>query len=190
MSPGINFKTVRVSRGSHLSPEEGACVMELASMIAGEPFSDRPRSVCRIVGALLRGYNDVTPDRRRQDLYRCASEVIGTRAPADVEARRLAHCVDVLAEIAASRRRSPLWRLRSPGPRGLERMIVTNRPEQPVEEFMNGLARMLRAGGGRGHARALRLVDELVAIGASTPAPGGAWRPQGPSHATSASSMS
>jgi hypothetical protein len=190
MSPSINFQTVRLSRGSHLSPDEGACVMELASMIAGEPFSDRPRSVCRVIGALLRGYNDVATDRRRQDLYRYASDVIGTQVPADVEARRLAHCVDALAEIAALRRHSPLWRLRSPAPRGLERMIVSNRPEQPVEEFMYGLARILRSGGGRGHAHALRLVDELVAIGASSPAPAAACRPQGPSHATSASSMS
>ena len=189
MSPSINFKTVRLSRGSHLSPEEGACVMELASMIAGEPFSDRPRSVCRIIAALLRGYNDVTPDRRRQDLYRCAGDVIGTRASAEIEARRVTHCVDALTEVAALRRRSPVWLLRSPGPRGLERMIVSNRPDQPVEEFMYGLARLLRAGGSRGHARFLRLVDELVAIGARRPAPVSGW-PQGPSQATSASSMS
>ena len=69
-------------------------------------------------------------------------------------------------------------------------MIISNRPEQPVEEFMYGVARLLRAGGGRGHARTLRLVDELVAIGPSSPAPAAVWRPQGPSHATSASSMS
>src|SRR3954447_23607951 len=100
MSPSINFKTVRLSRGSHLSPDEGACVMELASMIAGEPFSDRPRSVCRVIGALLRGYNDLTPDSRRQDLYRCASDVIGSRASTDVEALRVEHCIDVMEDVA------------------------------------------------------------------------------------------
>src|SRR6476619_442707 len=100
MSPSINFKTVRVSRGSHLAPDEGACVMELASMIAGEPFTDRPRSVCRVIAALLRAYNDVAPDARRQALYRCASDVIGTRSSADVEAIRLDHCVGVVREVA------------------------------------------------------------------------------------------
>ncbi len=34
-----NYQTVKLSRGKHSSPEYGACVMELASMLAGEPFS-------------------------------------------------------------------------------------------------------------------------------------------------------
>jgi hypothetical protein len=33
-------------RGQHANPERGVCVMELASMLAGEPFTDHPRSVC------------------------------------------------------------------------------------------------------------------------------------------------
>ena len=35
-------QTVKLSRGKHDSPDEGACVMELASMLAGEDFSDHP----------------------------------------------------------------------------------------------------------------------------------------------------
>jgi len=42
----VTHQTIRLSRGKHSSPEEGACVMELASMLAGEPFSDHP---CRSV---------------------------------------------------------------------------------------------------------------------------------------------
>jgi hypothetical protein len=42
--------------------------MELASMLAGERFSDRPRSVSRALAAFLRGYNDLLDDKRRQDL--------------------------------------------------------------------------------------------------------------------------
>jgi len=146
--------------------------------------------VCRVIGALLRGYNDVTPDRRRQDLYGCASDVVGTRASTEVEAQRLARCVDALGEVAVLRSRSPLWRVRSAGPRALERMIVGAGIDQPIEEFLGGLARMFVAGGGRGHTRALALVGELVAIDPDRPGAGARWRPQGPSHATSASSMS
>jgi hypothetical protein len=56
-------QTVELSRGSHSSPEEGACVMELASMLAGERFSDHPKSVCRVIAGFLRAYYDATVAR-------------------------------------------------------------------------------------------------------------------------------
>src|ERR687885_2466316 len=78
MTPTIvSHQTVRLRRGKHASPEKGVCVMELASMLAGEPFSDRPQAVCPVIGAYLRSYNDVVDDDRRQDLYRYAAEAIG-----------------------------------------------------------------------------------------------------------------
>jgi AhpD family alkylhydroperoxidase len=40
--------------------------MELASMLAHEPFSERPQSVCPVIGAFLRAYNDRLDDRWRQ----------------------------------------------------------------------------------------------------------------------------
>ncbi len=54
-------------------------MMELASMLAGEPFSDSPRSVCPVVAAFLRHYNDRVDDSRRQDLYGFAAAAVGTR---------------------------------------------------------------------------------------------------------------
>jgi hypothetical protein len=53
--------------------------MELASMLAGERFGDRPASVCPVIGAILRAYNDNVDDRRRQDLYRFAADAVDTR---------------------------------------------------------------------------------------------------------------
>src|SRR4051794_4115773 len=82
-----SFQTVRLTRGSHLAARQGACVMELASMLAGERFSDHPRAVCPVIAAVLRAYNDGTDDERRQDLYRLASEAIGTRDRAQRQAR-------------------------------------------------------------------------------------------------------
>ena len=191
MSP-TNFQTVRLGRGTHRSPEDGACVMELASMIAGEPFTDRPRSVCRVIAAMLRAYNDVARDAPRQDLYRCASEVVGTRASHDVEAERLAHCIRVLGELRVARARSLSWRLRSPAPRRLMGLVESPKATgQPVDDFMYGLARILRGGGVRGHERALTLVDELIAIREAVPEPAPALAVgYGPSHATSVASMS
>jgi len=50
--PDTTHQTVRLSRGKHSSPDRGACVMELASMLAGEPFSDRLDCVCPVLGSL------------------------------------------------------------------------------------------------------------------------------------------
>src|SRR4051794_20277086 len=55
------YQTVRLRRGAHASPAQGACVVELASMLAGEPFNDHPRSVCRVIAGVLRVYNHPLP---------------------------------------------------------------------------------------------------------------------------------
>ncbi len=59
---------VRLTAGGHSSPREGVCVVELASLIAREEFSDRPRCVCPVIGAFLRGWNDRAPYAERQRL--------------------------------------------------------------------------------------------------------------------------
>jgi hypothetical protein len=63
-------------------------VIELASMLAGGPFSDHPQSACPVIAAFLRSYDDHLDDDRRQDLYRHAARVAGTRADADADAER------------------------------------------------------------------------------------------------------
>src|ERR1700747_374358 len=78
--PPVSHQTIKLSRGRHSSPEHGACVMELASMLAGEGFSDHPRSVSRPIASFLRGYNDLLDDTRRADLYGFAAQTVG---PAD-----------------------------------------------------------------------------------------------------------
>jgi hypothetical protein len=75
------FQTVRLSKGRHTSPAEGACVIELASMLAGEPFNDHPRSVCPVVAAFLRAYNDKVSACDRRALYPYAAMVVGSAAP-------------------------------------------------------------------------------------------------------------
>src|SRR4051794_33922400 len=90
----VSHQTVRLRRGKHASPEKGVCVMELASMLAGEPFSDRPQAVCPVIGAYLRSYNDVVDDERRQDLYRYASEAIGSAGAAALRRRRAERCLE------------------------------------------------------------------------------------------------
>src|SRR5438270_2247858 len=87
MSP-VTHQTIKLSKGKHISPDDGACVMELASMLAGEPFSDHPRCACPVIGSFLRAYNDSVDDARRQDLYAYAAQVVGSRSSAAVQRAR------------------------------------------------------------------------------------------------------
>jgi hypothetical protein len=42
-------QTIRLSAGRHRSSGDGACVIELASMLADEPYGDHPASVCAVI---------------------------------------------------------------------------------------------------------------------------------------------
>ncbi|HEY7267588.1 MAG TPA: hypothetical protein VH501_07840 [Solirubrobacterales bacterium] len=53
-------------------------MVELASMIGGEHFSDRPDCVCPVIGAFLRSWNDAVGYADRQRLEPYASLVVGT----------------------------------------------------------------------------------------------------------------
>jgi hypothetical protein len=148
-----SHQTVSLARGKHASPRAGACVMELASMLAGEEFTDRPAGVCPVVGAFLRAYNDAVDDRRRQDLYGYASAAVGTRASAAVTRRRAQRCVDELRAL----RRWPLATLTAP------RALPDSVPG--MERVAGRLARELNRSGIGSHARALRIADALIAMG-------------------------
>ncbi|HEY7076138.1 MAG TPA: hypothetical protein VH418_12235 [Solirubrobacteraceae bacterium] len=91
--PASTHQTVRLCAGRHPSPHAGACVMELASMLAAEPFSDRPHTSSPVIGAFLRTYNDGLDDERRQDLYPLASLIVGSAASRRVEAERASRCL-------------------------------------------------------------------------------------------------
>src|SRR5437763_15441487 len=97
-------QTVKLARGKHASPSDGACVMELASLLAGASFDDHPSSVCPGIGMVLRAYNDGVDDERRQDLYRWAAEVVGTR-DGGARKRRLDLCLEHLGIEAPGWRR-------------------------------------------------------------------------------------
>lgn len=84
MAP-VTYQTIKLSKSKRDSQDDGACVMELASMLAGEPFSDHPGSACPVIGSLLRAYNDSIDDDRRRDLYGFAAKVVDNRDSLAVE---------------------------------------------------------------------------------------------------------
>jgi hypothetical protein len=106
--PELSHQTVKLSRGRHGAPMLGMCVMELASTLAGERFSDHPRSVSPVIAGLLRQYNDGVDDDRRQALIPYAALCVGTRASREVERERARRCREWAI---AHGRPLPRWRL-------------------------------------------------------------------------------
>ena len=66
-----------LSAGAHLAPEDGACLMEYVSVLAGEPFSDTPRCTDPLLATLARLVNDATSDHGRDRLGALASALAG-----------------------------------------------------------------------------------------------------------------
>lgn len=153
-----NYQTVKLARGRHITPDAGVCVMELSSMLAGEPFSDRPRSVSPVIAGFLRAYNDLIDDRRRQDLFGCASDVIGTAGPRAVEEARAAR----LYSWGQQLRNDRWWRRILPERLHKTRQHATLRPHQAGPFAVHSIFRLTD----EVHASVLALVDELVAMGA------------------------
>src|SRR3954452_8357570 len=141
-----SHQTVRLARRRHASRQAGVCVMELASMLAHEPFSDRARSISPTIGAFLRTYNDGLDDDRRQGLYPVAAAIVGSAARRGGLRQRIELCLAFAREHGA----------RSPG-RGAALGLAT--PEAA------GAWAARAALVGEVHDAALALVDELVALG-------------------------
>jgi hypothetical protein len=143
MTPLAGHQTARLSKGRHTSPEHGTCVMELASMLAGEPFSDAPRSVCPVIAAFLRRYNDAVDEARRAALYAFAAKAVGTRGSRRVRRARARRCRE--------------WHAAATGRRWCVRLI--SGPEAADLAACAGAAISER------HPSALLLLDELIALG-------------------------
>jgi hypothetical protein len=145
-----SHQTVRLSAGRHPSPHSGACVMELASMLAGEPFTDHPRAVCPVIATVLRAYNDALDDTRRQDLYRFASASVGTRGDRDVRERRFELCREFFG-LEVPRWRLPFSRL-------------------PMRTLALASLRQGATATASSHRATLEFVDRLIQLSAPKPA--------------------
>jgi len=158
MAP-ISYQTITLSKGKHASPEDGACAMELAAMLAGEPFNDHTPSVCPVIGSFLRAYNDEIDDRRRQDLYPYAAKVVGSRASLDVQHAR--------AE------RLSAWAFEGHWLQWLHRLVPARLraliPTPPAELVGSHAVCAIAQHNDNTHTEVLALIDELLTIGAHKP---------------------
>lgn len=116
-----------LARGRHLDPADGGCVMEMASLLAGERWSDAPRCTHPLLAAVARLVNDELDDDQRQRLLPLVPDLVGAvgdgpaTAPAivrtcartaltvDPRARRLKAALTA-AEARLARPRDGHWR--------------------------------------------------------------------------------
>jgi hypothetical protein len=153
---------VRLTDGGHSSPREGVCVVELASLIAQEEFSDRPRCVCPVIGAFLRGWNDRAPYAERQRLSPYAERIVGSRGSPRVTRERRDICLR--------------WAGGEPSYGGVSRLWSTGATRVRIAIFC-GLGAAVRPNEGAGDyasrvamaegdaERAFELLDTLLAVG-------------------------
>jgi hypothetical protein len=149
-----SHQTVRLAQGRHPSPQIGACVMELASMLAGESFSDRPATVSPVIAAFLRTYNDGVDEDRRQALYPLASLIVGTTSSRAVERERVSRCLEFARQLGAGT------------PPGRAAIGIAT---AEASGSWAALAALRDGPSSESHSRALTFVRELVAVQAQAP---------------------
>jgi len=111
MSPVLQDRLQKImalslSSGNHKDFERGACVMEAASYIAGEPWSDHPTCACPVITSFMIAWNDGLPSDAERDrlLKPLIEDVIDTRSTPAVEERRSYMALDWLIRV-----HTPKW---------------------------------------------------------------------------------
>lgn len=77
MSTIPNYMPV-LSRGAHSGPSEGACIMEYASFLAGEEWSDTPSCTHTVLALVAQRINDDLSDADRHMLFPLLARLMGT----------------------------------------------------------------------------------------------------------------
>ena len=80
----------RLSRGAHLSPEDGACLMETVSQAAGMPFTDAPPCTPALLAHVARLVNDTSSEAGRQAMSPLVQALAGSRTDDPGQAARVA----------------------------------------------------------------------------------------------------
>jgi hypothetical protein len=135
--------------GIHLSPSDGACLMEAVSLLAGEPWSDAPRTTLPLLAHLARLVNDAMTADERQALLGLAHRLAGLTSVDPTIQPRIAAMV---TRSALEWRPSPIlaWMHRT----ALRHVALAEQPERPLA----GLRRRLYL-----HGPAQRAVEASVA---------------------------
>jgi hypothetical protein len=74
----VDLSAVHLDKGGHSSREQGVCVMELVTWLAGQPHSDQPPCVSPVLRSFALRWNDDLDDATRQRLIPFAPRMVGT----------------------------------------------------------------------------------------------------------------
>lgn len=112
--------TTHLSVGTHLAPEDGACLMEAVSTVTGDRWSDAPSSTHPLLAHLARLVNDAVSDDARDELAAFIPDLVGTNGPDPIVHARLAVvCTSYALSVADS---PSLRRLRRSAERRLDEL--------------------------------------------------------------------
>jgi hypothetical protein len=95
---------VRLRKGSHKSPGDGVCAMELVAWMAGEKHNDHPDCVSPVIAAFVPPFNDALDSAHRQRLGAIAARLIDSRGTSGQELARRRLVWDWMIAIAV-----PTW---------------------------------------------------------------------------------
>ncbi|MFG2004672.1 hypothetical protein ACGFNU_36520 [Spirillospora sp. NPDC048911] len=150
-----------LGRGRHRTPGGQVCVMELVSVLSGEPWSDHPRCVDPVLAAVARTVNDAVTAAAREQLAALAPQMIGTApSSAATAARLVARCAATALKRPPrdeSLRYALEWDLRNAHRR-------LRRGPKPAARRWAGLLERLYV-----HSAAMRVVVAVRAATAHTP---------------------
>ena len=83
----FDLESLHLDHGSHTDPEDGHCILEVVSMLAGQPFNDNPPCVCPVLRAYGIALNDRWDDDQRQKLLPYAPQLLNTAGDGQDEVR-------------------------------------------------------------------------------------------------------
>ena len=63
----LDLDQLHLDKGAHQRLDDGACLLEAASVLAGEDWSDHPSCVSQVLGAAGRALNDAIVDQDERD---------------------------------------------------------------------------------------------------------------------------
>lgn len=91
-----------LSQGAHSDPSKGACVMEMASYLAGEEWSDSPVCTHPVLAVMARRVNDLMSDEDRGALLDLLPRLMGTTpVGSDAERKHLSEALAMWCAYAA-----------------------------------------------------------------------------------------
>lgn len=85
-----DWKSFSFGSGSHETREQGMCVMEAVSYVAGEAHTDRPVCACPIISSFCRSWNDSlrSDEERAKWLGEFVWRLPGTKSTPEIELQR------------------------------------------------------------------------------------------------------